>query len=64
MQSHAFVCTDVRWVEVVIRQLKRVIVAEFTQDGPGGLVTSPLDKESVQEQETYGKHTKARVWKL
>lgn len=57
MHSHALTCTDVRWVEVVIGQLQRVIVAEFTQDGPGGFMTSPLDKESVQEQETYGKHT-------
>ncbi len=59
---HALTCTDVRWVEVVIGQLQRVIVAEFTQDGPGGFMTSPLDKESVQEQETYGKHMWKSEW--
>lgn len=56
-------CMSIHWIEVVVSQLKRVIVAEFTQDSPGGLMTSPLDKESVQEQETYKTHVWSNVRK-
>ena len=40
------------WVQIVISQLQSVIVAELPQDGPGGLVTPPLDEQRVEEEET------------
>lgn len=49
--------THVRWVQEIISKLHCVIVTKSTQDGPGGLMTSPLNEERVQEQEPYRTHT-------
>ena len=40
------------WVQIVISQFQSVIVAKFPQDGPSSLVTTPLDEQCVEEQET------------
>lgn len=43
---------DSLWIEVVVCEFQCVVIAELSQDGPGGLVSSSLNKKCVQKKET------------
>lgn len=44
---------DLLWVEVVVGELQGVVIAKVPEDGPGGLVSAPLDEQRVQEQKPW-----------